>query len=230
MVAAKIKHDIVYFVKESPTNEELRYSLRSVEANWEYRDVWFYGGCPDGFCPDRRITLKQHGSSKFEKVRNMVWEACSNDELSEDIWLFNDDFFILKPMAKPFLPQYDGTLFERIVDIEERYGRMVTHYTKLLRDLTNTLKKSDKDCLNYAVHKPMLINRQKMLEVLDKFPNCPMFRALYGNYWAIGGEDKPDMKIAVNSYENLDEVEQEWEFLSTSDDRSLALLLATLFH
>lgn len=37
-------NDIVYFVKESESNEELRYSLRSLK-NFPRRKVWFYGGC-----------------------------------------------------------------------------------------------------------------------------------------------------------------------------------------
>ena len=35
--------DIVYFVKDTDTNEELRYSLRSL-ANFPHGKVWFYGG------------------------------------------------------------------------------------------------------------------------------------------------------------------------------------------
>jgi hypothetical protein len=31
-----MKHDIVYFVKECPNNEELRYSIRSVVKNFPY--------------------------------------------------------------------------------------------------------------------------------------------------------------------------------------------------
>ena len=41
----------------------------------------------------------------------------------------------------------------------------------------------------------MKINRRKMLRTIERFPDCPMFRALYGNYNDIGGFDAPDCKI-----------------------------------
>ena len=64
----------------------------------------------------------------------------------------------------------------------------------------------------------MLINRKKMLEVLDKFPNEPMSRALYGNYWEIGGESKHDMKIQRTQYKKSAQAIKEWDFVSTSDE------------
>lgn len=211
-------YDIVYFVKDEPRNEELRYSLRSVEENWKYRDVWFYGGCPEGLKPDKHISVEQNGSTKFENVREMMRQVCMNDEITEDFWLFNDDFFILKPMPKNYQPQYNGTLYERIVNIENRQGLMATAYTKELRKLATELKKAKLGCLNYAVHKPMLINRKKMLEVLNRFPGQPMIRALYGNYYKIGGEDKHDMKVEMLDFGKMDMVAGKWNFLSTSDE------------
>ncbi len=211
------KYDIIYFLKNDPVNEELRYSLRSVEKNWEYRDVWFYGGCPTALRPDHHVPANQSAASKFERVRDMMRLACQNNEITEDFWLFNDDFFVLQPVTQKMVPQYNGNLYERIVRIEERHGQAATIYTKRLRHLVKTLKKAHKGCLNYAVHKPMLINRAKMLEVLDRFPDEPMLRALYGNYWEIGGENRHDMKIELVDYDRMDMVDWSWEFVSTSD-------------
>lgn len=205
------KYDIVYFIKDSPKNEELRYSLRSVEANWEYRDVWFYGGCPDDLCPDRRITKKQQGLNKWEKVRNMIREVCQNDEISEDFWLFNDDFFILSRGAIDLLPTFNGELIDYIESIMKRNHGSNSEYTMRLRA---TIKALDGlTTFNYEVHKPMLINRGKALEVLDKYPGTGGFRSLYGNYWQIGGIDRQDMKIKELSASDW----EDWEFLSTSD-------------
>ena len=207
------RHDIVYFVKDTEINEELRYSLRSVEENFPYRNVWFYGGCPRGIVPDRRVKFPQDQPAKWERVRNMLEAACKNDSLSESIWLFNDDFFVLKPISEDIPPQYDGSLYRRIVQIEGRHGETSTEYTRRLRHLTKTLEKAGVEPLNYAVHKPMLINRQKMLEVLTKFPDEPMSRGLYGSYWKIGGKDEHDTKLEV-----LDRgIKDHWEFCSTSD-------------
>ena len=210
------KHDIVYFVKDEPENEELRYSLRSVEQNFSYRNVWFCGGCPDGLKPDKHFDLKQEEFVKWDRVRAMIAKVCENDEISEDFWLFNDDFFILKPM-KGMKPQYNGELKPYIEYTESKHNGIADGFTIRLRQAYQDLTKAGLTTLNYEVHKPMLINRKKALEVLRAFPNTPCFRSLYGNYFAIGGEDKHDMKIKIENYAKILSVQNFWDFVSTDD-------------
>lgn len=211
------KYDVVYFLKPASENEELRYSLRSLEENWQFKNVWFYGGCPDKIKPDYHVPVAQIALTKWQRVRDMVYLACKNDNITEDFWLFNDDFFILKKKSEDMPPLYNRTLEQRIERIEKRHNGP-DEYTKRLRNLVKTLKTANKGTLDYAVHKPILINRKKMLEVLDKFPDEPMLRALYGNYWKIGGISRHDMKIRVLNYSNMKEVMRTWDFLSTSDE------------
>ncbi len=211
------RYDIVYLVKDAPDNDELVYSLRSVEANFKYRNVWFYGGCPTNLKPDRKVRVAQLGLNKWEKVRNMLRQVCMNNEITDDFWLFNDDFFILKEIDESIPPQLNGKLIPYVERIEKRNGT-ADDYTLRLREAAAELERHGLDTLNYEVHKPMLINRKKALEILDKFPNTPAFRSLYGNYWKIGGESKHDMKIKIVKFSRLSEVENFWDFVSTSDD------------
>lgn len=213
---SKGKYDIVYLVKEAPVDEELVYSLRSVDENWQYRDVWFYGGCPDNLTPDRWRHLAQTGLDKWDKVRNMIQVICTDRHISDNFWLFNDDFFILKRVDENIPPQYNGDLMEYIERIEKKQGH-ADEYTDRLRECYEALKTAGKTTYNYEVHKPMLINRQKMLEVMEKFPKVPGLRSLYGNYWGIGGVDRHDMKIKILNYKNMDLVKNFWEFVSTDD-------------
>ena len=186
-------HDIVYILR-SGNNEELRYSLRSIEKNYPHERVVFYGGKPDGIEPDLFVPYTQPGGTKWERVRNTVEMICKNDNLTEDFILFNDDFFIMKPVETP-TNYYDGTLDERIKTIEGAvFGRHL-EYSDRLQHLAETLRNAGvTNPLNYAHHTPMIINRKKMLETLEKYPNEPMFRALYGNLNQIGGENMPDVK------------------------------------
>lgn len=209
------RYDVVYFVKDTKENEELRYSLRSVEENWAYKRVWFCGGCPVGVEPDRTMKIKQEGLDKWSKVRNMIRKVCENDEITEDFWLFNDDFYVLTPQSDDIEPTYNGELLPYIERIERKIGGP-DGYTERLRYADSGLKQAGLSTRNYEVHKPMLINRKKALEVLDKFPNLPAFRSLYGNYWQIGGSNMPDRKVKVLDYSNIDNV-RFWNFLSTSD-------------
>ena len=55
--------DIVYFVKDTKTNEELKYSLRSL-VNFPHKSVWFYGGGPRDLNPDFHIKVNQNQPTK----------------------------------------------------------------------------------------------------------------------------------------------------------------------
>ena len=208
------EHDVVYLLRDG-VNEELRFSLRSVDENFPHRKVWFVGGCPDGLNPDEHMEVEQYGTTKFERVRNMLVDVCMNHEITEDFWLFNDDFFVMWQSCEKIPQSVNGTLEQRIHDIEmkENFGAPTT-YSKKLRHLVQTLTKAGLPTLNYAVHKPILVNRKKALEVLEKFPNEPMFRALYGNYWHIEAVDESDCKVR-----RIDRrLKTNKMFISTSDD------------
>lgn len=210
----KGKYDVVYLLKDTAYNQELVYSLRSLDRNWQYNEVWFYGGTSEGVIPDHHVPVEQNQPSKWENVRSMLVEICKNDDITEDFWLFNDDFFILRPIDENMPPQYNGSL-EAQIDRVERKHNGSTDYTRRLRHLVETLRSAGKPTLNYSVHKPMLVNRKKALEVLTKFPEEPMFRALYGNYWELGGENQRDMKIMTVDYDINKIID--WPFVSTED-------------
>ena len=120
-----MKHDIVYFVKESPANEELRYSLRSVCENFDFRKVWFYGGRPSYLMPDEWIHVVQNQRTKWMRTTNMIRLICQNDEITDDWWLFNDDFFVLQKTDGIPSPYYRD-IYRHIVRIEDRHGRKST--------------------------------------------------------------------------------------------------------
>lgn len=207
------KHDIVYFVKDAPANEELRYSLRSVCENFSFRKVWFYGGRPSYLQPDEWVHVVQNQRTKWMRTTNMIRLICENEKITDDWWLFNDDFFILQKTDGIEAP-YNGDIYRHIVRIEERHGQRPTLYTKELRSLAATLERKGCTTRNYALHMPVLINKEKALATLEAFPDCPMFRSLYGNYNSIGGTQIRDCKIA--GFDRLPDPEA--IFMSTDDN------------
>ena len=135
--------------------------------------------------------------------------ACLNKDISKDFWLFNDDFFIMKPVNKG--PNYfEGDLYKRVVTLEDRHGG-VTPYSQQLRYTLQELEGMGCTTKNYALHIPMLINKKKGIE-LSNIINGPMIRCLYGNYFNIGGEEHCDVKIDSKTKEYKD-----GEYLSTND-------------
>lgn len=213
-------NDVVYFVKESLTNEELRYSLRTLELNFPYRRVWFYGGCPAGLNPDRHVYVDQDqlGNTKWQHTAGMLKMVCSNDEISEDFWLFNDDFFVIRKVPEDMRNVSCGSMYDLITRTEEKHGGS-SNYTRLMREAMHALSSEGYPTWNYATHTPMLINRAKCLQTLEKFATHPMFRNLYGNMWKISAEDwRDDCKI-----QDLDKKPDTfYPYLSTSD-RSFSL-------
>ena len=206
------KLDIVYVLKKDVEPNELIYSLRSVEANMPHARVIFVGGKPDGIEPDVYIPHEQKGVSNWEKSTSSIEYIARRKEVSDNFWLFNDDFFVMKPIDE-LKPIYNGTLYRRVQAIEQKRKGMTSLYSNALRATKELLDSERLHSYNYAVHMPMLINKAKALEVIRKYPKCKMFRSLYGNYHRVGGINRPDCKIV-----NLDtEPSKDAIFLSTSE-------------
>lgn len=182
--------DVVYILKKDVQPDELRFSLRSVERNFPFNRVFFFCGRPEGINPDVYVPFEQLGATKWEKATSTYRKICESD-VSEDFWLFNDDFFIMERIDDlPYM--YKGTLKERIDDLRERRGN--SSYCMNLEGARLELESLGFDSLDYALHIPMLINKQKALETLNTFKS-PMFRSLYGNYAEVGGIKADDVKI-----------------------------------
>ena len=208
------KIDVVYFVKESYSNTELAYSIRSVVKNLPYRKIWIFGGKPYNIEPDEFVEIKQHGASKWDKVKNMYRTMCENEDITEDFVLMNDDFFIMKPI-KTINPMYRCSLQDHIRTLERNYSQMVGNYTFQLRNTLIRLKKAGiVEPLSYELHIPMIMNRKKLLDLLDLFPRTHGMRSIYGNYYKIGGEQMSDVKV----FDKKLDFDKESTFLSSCDD------------
>ena len=114
------KLDIVYFVKDTSLNDELLYSLRTVEKNFPHNRVWFIGGCPYNLKPDKYIKVEQDKDTKWANTNVLMRVACENSEITDDFVLFNDDFFVMSPVNE--LPYYyDDTLGKRVDKLSGKY-------------------------------------------------------------------------------------------------------------
>lgn len=191
-----MNHDIVYILKNGYDSEEIRYSLRSVCANFPYRKVWFYGGQPKDIEPDCMISVKQTGETKWSKVCSSLKAICMNDDITPSFWLFNDDFFVMQKI-EDLPPMVGGSISARVQRIMEARDGKESSYSVQLKNTARILKTRGYDRLDYALHVPMLIDRKKGLQTLEQFHGYPMFRSLYGNHHKIGGIITDDVKITA---------------------------------
>ena len=189
-------HDVVYILKNDYKGDELLYSLRSVCMNFPFRKIVTVGGCPDYIYPDIKIEHDQVGSTKWERAKSSLIAAFSCDDLTEDVWLFNDDFFVMdKVKANDDMNFFRGSLEKTILDIKRERPQGSTYINQLER-ARGQLLKLGRDTLSFALHIPMLINREKALTLFNnKNIDMTMFRSMYGNYYAIPCKYMQDVKV-----------------------------------
>ena len=212
--------DIVYVVKDAAYNDELKYSLRSVEKNFPHKRVIFYGGKVVGIHPDKQVVVKQEGKRKWDRVRNMLRMIAENDEITEDFVLFNDDFFVMRPVDT--LPYFsDEDLSNLCTRIEIKNGYLPTPYTTELKHTIVALKENNLPVYNYELHRPIIFNRKRLLDVIEKFSNARGTRSLYANmliteesdysaqFWFPDDEDVKIFKLDVLPPEDADYVSTE---------------------
>ena len=205
------KLDIVYILKEDLDTDELRYSLRSVDENFPHRKVVFVGGQPKGFKPDIALPHKQTGHNKWEQIRSSMWKVLETDDITDDFFLFNDDFFVMKPFKGSFTNFVDGTLERRIQELRQDFA-WLKPYGRTLYKAQQELRSLGCPEMNYDVHLPMLWNKQLAAASINQC-SSPQMRSVYGNINRSPYIVRDDVKVY-----SLEEVPDDPDFLSTNDD------------
>lgn len=207
------QHDIIYILKPDIKPDELRYSLRSIDENFPHRKVFFVCGQPEGFEPDGRIRHRQTGSSKWELIKSSMWEVIRNEEVSDDFFLFNDDFFVMRPFEGEFVNYVDRTLGERVEQLRREVHKWLNPYGRTLLKAQQELHDLGATELNFDVHLPMLFNKKIAAETINRCTS-PQMRSVYGNLSGCPYIDRPDVKVY-----DLEEIPRgSVDFLSTNDD------------
>lgn len=185
--------DIVIPVRDGDDNEELRYTLRSLE-NIPHRKVFICGYTPKWVKNVISIDTDQTGDGHFNIWAKNVLAACNDDRLSDDFILWNDDMYLLHPIDK--LKTYHRG---HIIDFLRSKGRIGQWHSSIYNTLQELSRMGIKNPLNYELHVPMTMNKHKFIEAYesmnsgDKKPQ--QIRSVYGNIFNIGGERLSDVKV-----------------------------------
>ncbi len=214
--------DIVYIVGTGSVwqNNELRYSLRSLEQHFRYNNVVIVGHKPDWVQNVIHIPMVDgyanvHGG-KYKNVVKKTIAACEDERVSKHFVLMNDDFFFLQDCTeiKPYTTGLLQTLIEKYTKSNRnQYGNALLRTKRILK--LHGIEKP----LSYAVHYPIVYEKAKFLQMMNTIDweaNPASWRTLYGNLFQIGSIERKDPK--VNNEEDLEEfLDIELDFLSTSD-------------
>jgi hypothetical protein len=217
--------DLVYICR-SGENEELRYSIRSAVKNLPHDKIWVVGGKPHWYTGNY-IQVDQT-RNKYGNARRNLKALAESDEISESFVLMNDDFYILNKIdSVPYM--HAKTLDEKIRIREDLFSG--NSYNKLLRETIRVVsKKVDGPILDYELHVPMVMEKKKLLQVLNFMG---LWRSTYGNLFDVGGIEITDVKVYVESsvfYPNSYRMDNlKYDYLSSSDD-SFELMKSTILE
>lgn len=185
--------DIVYVVRPGEHNQQLRYSLRSVAAHLPHGRVWIAGYCPRWARDVGAIPVPKRATKYASSTANLR-AAAEHPEVAEEFLYFNDDFFIMKPLAAA--PVLHRGPVARVEAYYATRGR--GQYLRGLRDTRALLAQlGHPNPLSYELHVPMPMSKARLLETLDTGAHLPVLhkRTLYGAMHSVGGQQIPDPKI-----------------------------------
>ena len=214
------KYDFVYILKDTPKNEELKYSLRSIEANAGdlINRVVFVGGKPDGFQGYLHIKNNQIFDTKHKNAIMNIYAACITKDITDNFVLMNDDFYIMKPIDDVYM-YYDGTMAKRIEELPDGL------YKRNMQDFYDILSKHFICPLNYAVHTPTLINKQLAATIIKQCEPEHNFRNLYGNCMR---QITLSVSVKDNKFRAKDKTWDKQATFASSDDVTFKRMLPTL--
>lgn len=165
--------DLVYLVR-SGENEELRYSLRSVEkhASGLFRDVWVVGVDLPDWLTGVNVLPVPDSRNKHQTMRDKIRALCEVDAVSDEFILMNDDYFLTKPISE-WVVYHMGPAsawLRRKIDAAVRHGGV----TSYLRDVRTTCKWMAEhgygDVLVRETHSPTIWDKTRLARVLDDYP------------------------------------------------------------
>lgn len=191
------KIDLVYILGGGSrwNNNEIRYSLRSVENYFlNAGRVFIIGECPEWATNIIHIKVPDKDSNKLLNARAKYLVAAKDKRISDNFALMNDDFFFLKPTKK--IDNYSrGTLDQM----------MKLHPTKngyYYRSLWDTRKRLDTmgipNAIDFEIHAPMIFNKEKLLTTISMIETDKAFsiRSCYGNLMNLKPKLTTDFKAA----------------------------------
>jgi hypothetical protein len=205
--------DLVYICGPGH-NEELRYSIRSAVKNLKFDNLWVVGGKPDWYVGNHLEVIQN--KSKYANARNNLRAICNSTEISDSFILMNDDFYIINKVDNvPYM--HGGLLADKITKYKNLTGD--TRYVLMLkRTLLSLSRRKNKDVLDYELHVPMVMEKEKLLAIVE-LPD--LWRSRYGNTFDVGGIEIDDVKVysfGVLTKKSYDINNLKYDYLSSNDD------------
>ena len=190
-------------------NNELRYSLRSVERYGKnVGDIIIVGEeLPDWVSKDNERIKLLYSKDPYEKKWDNAWYKINQVCKKYDRFiLMNDDFFLVKEVDFDTLPVYYNGELQSLIDKYTKTSSYVGMLTRTV-DVLSKIKPGATQ-YNFALHVPLIVESKKIekfMKSVDGHATGLSFRSIYGNL-AVKIEDciqLPDFKINSTISKNV---------------------------
>ena len=207
--------DFVYVCRQGE-NEELRYSIRSVLSSFPDATVWVVGAKP-GWYGGNFIAVKKE-RNRYATVEKNLLAIVESPDISETFVLMNDDFFITHKIDK-IETYHSGRLYDMMDRLEQtcNANNMDRSYLNRITRTHSYIKSRFKinDPINYELHMPMVMEKEKLADVLG-IP--ALWRSAYGNKYNVAGILSGDVKVYVSEgYLSFDYLNGPGPYASSDD-------------
>ena len=213
--------DIVYSVKPSDVNEELRYSLRSL-AFIPHDKLFIVGYLPSFINPDTVFYVPTNPTgNKFQNTTFNLQKIALDERLSEDFIWMDDDFYIMKEIKNPKeeLALHKGFVYTVIGKSLEKHGAPTAYMNGAAETMDWLRVYGIKYPLSYELHTPFVYNKRNLLGILC-LPGTGQIkilhkRTIYGNLFIKNAKQIKDVKFMNGDKFEPSSVTE--KFLSSAD-------------
>lgn len=193
-----MRYDILYIKGQTSINgdEELRYSLRSLERyGCYYKRIFITGECPD-FIDQRKVIYTKEQDIGCPMINHWwkVHQTIKKTDISPNFVLMYDDIFFMGVQDMTKIPYY----FKGFLGNARNGG---TLYQESLRNAEQWLLNKGRSTFDFELHKPIIYNRKNFLKLekifgpmKDENPAMAV-RSIYGNLFVKYPTYQEDIKI-----------------------------------
>lgn len=191
--------DVVYCLGKGSKykNNELRFSLRSIEKNLSgFGKVWIVGVRPEWLQDINHIPAEDPYTYPPDRnIMEKLKKACEHPEVSENFLFVNDDHYLLHTFTAEAFPYYYN---DYLMDYVKRRG--MDGYGRRANNTHEYLTENGVQTKNFDIHYPIIYNKAAFLNQVcgapwsDKHDGF-VIKSLYANMMGVQGEPIKDGKF-----------------------------------
>jgi hypothetical protein len=128
----------------------------------------------------------------------------------------NDDFYIINKVKD--IPYMHGGSLKEKLELYKNLSGMTSYASMLNSTLISLSRNAKKEVLDYELHVPMVMEKEKLKKVLN---HKDFWRSRYGNTFNVGGIEMQDVKVYIEgslAKKSYDVDNLVYDYISSSDD------------